>query len=100
MKTSIRIYSAVILALFVVFCTLNSCQKHDLETNNLQIEESKKQPKLGEKLQNPYSLTHMQTAYNNIKGRSAGETELEATHLYVRFLPEDTKKYLYLKDIW
>ena len=99
MKTSIRIYLAAILVLFAVFCMLNSCQRADLDANSTQVEENKKQPKLGEKLQNPYSLSHMQTANNNIKGRGTGETELEATHLYVRFLPENTKKYLYLKDI-
>ena len=79
MKTSIRIYLAAILVLFAVFCMLNSCQRADLDASSTQVEENKKQPKLGEKLQNPYSLSHMQTAYNNIKGRNTGETEFLST---------------------
>ncbi len=59
--------------------------------------------KLGEQLENPYSIENMTLALDTLKkilngvnptGRSlADEITLEATDLYVRFLPRDTTQY-------
>ncbi len=49
---------------------------------------------LGEKLENPYSLTNMQAAYDElVKTRSGGENiKIEVSDLYVRFLPKDSSE--------
>jgi hypothetical protein len=48
---------------------------------------------LGKKLENPFSVAYMRIAYANIAQKPGGtvntKTELSASHLYVRFLPED-----------
>lgn len=58
--------------------------------------------RLGKKLQNPYSLSNMQTALDSMKrslqsfkpksrlARTIKEMEIETTDLYVRFLPRDS----------
>ncbi len=52
---------------------------------------------IGKKLENLFSVTNMQKAYNNLKKNNingrAKELEIRATHLYVRFLPKDIKQY-------
>lgn len=53
---------------------------------------------LGKKLQNPYSVKNMKTAYENILaketgGRTKAELDIRSTHLYVRFLPPNYDLY-------
>jgi len=57
---------------------------------------------VGKKLDNPYTLKNMQQAYNNLKENgemksSFSSDELNASHLYVRFLPDD---YQELELLW
>lgn len=53
---------------------------------------------LGKKLENPYSVKNMRVAYENIRaknvtGRTKEELDIRATHLYVKFLPENYALY-------
>lgn len=48
---------------------------------------------LGEKLDDPYSLKNMRTALKSLYPTKAGEVELSATDLYVRFLPKNEAQY-------
>ena len=55
---------------------------------------------LGEKLNNPYSLANMQAAYNELcKTKSVASSNLEATDLYVRFLPKDSTDFAVLSSL-
>lgn len=57
---------------------------------------------LGEKLNNPYSLSNMQAAYESLVRTKSGEgtevEELEANWLYVRVLPKDSTDVSFLID--
>lgn len=57
--------------------------------------------KLGKKLENPYAIDVMQTAYNHLKKSSRAseveESPVKLTHYYVRFLPKDWTEYDKLK---
>ncbi len=77
---------------------LVSCEKSEI--SNLQTKdnppEMDERIELGNKLDNPYSLSNMKKAYKNLmdkgdlKSASSLDQLIEATHLYVRFLPQDT----------
>lgn len=55
---------------------------------------------LGEKLNNPYSLSNMQAAYDELcKTKSLSSEKLEATDLYVRFLPKDSTDIAFLQNL-
>lgn len=55
---------------------------------------------LGEKLNNPYSLLNMQAAYDELcKTKSLSSEKLEATDLYVRFLPKDSTDIAFLQNL-
>lgn len=58
---------------------------------------------LGEKLNNPYSLSNMQVAYESLVRTKYGEDEeveqLKANHLYVRFLPKDSTDVRLLQNL-
>lgn len=55
---------------------------------------------LGKKLNNPYSLANMQAAYNELcKTKSVASSNLEATDLYVRFLPKDSTDIAVLSSL-
>lgn len=90
-------YSKAIL--FISSLLLLSCSKeiNTVQTTEIDIaEEQKFGPEivLGEKLNNPYSLSNMQAAYESLVRTKSGEgadvEELEANCLYVRFLPKDS----------
>jgi len=51
---------------------------------------------LGPKLNNPYSVAHMQQAVDLMYG---GHYPISATHLYVRFKPADADQFNVLEDI-
>lgn len=57
--------------------------------------------KLGEKLENPYSVTNMRKAMDSlqkISERVTEDTTIEATHYYVKFTPLDETELNILKD--
>ena len=83
--------------------TINSaCQKDDSGkvTEEKEINTSKEgEIIVGAKIENPYSLKNMQSAYESLTsnlGLKSAEV-LEPTHYYVRFLPKDTSEYNALK---
>lgn len=98
-------YSKAIL--FLSSILLLSCSK---EIDSVQspviddIAEQKFGPEmvLGEKLNNPYSLSNMQAAYESLVRTKSGEgtevEELEANWLYVRVLPKDSTDVSFLID--
>ncbi|MDR1846721.1 MAG: hypothetical protein LBR17_01205 [Bacteroidales bacterium] len=56
---------------------------------------------LGQKLPNPYSLTNMQAAYNDViaeLGSNPTNEYVHLTDLYVRFLPADSAELSILRD--
>ncbi|MBC7450144.1 MAG: hypothetical protein H7259_01500 [Cytophagales bacterium] len=58
---------------------------------------------LGEKLENPYTIENMRTAYNNVSSdnnerTNTDESPVRVTHLYLRFLPKDWAEYDVLKS--
>ena len=61
--------------------------------------------RLGEKLEDPYTVENMQKALQNVYGTKADRVDITATDHYVRFLPKDNEEYqallksgLYLLD--
>lgn len=54
---------------------------------------------LGKKLQNPYSVSNMTVAYNNLSTRSTiPDFDIKATHLYIKFNPRDSVDFEKLKE--
>ena len=90
-QQNIRIFSLLIV-LFTV-----SCKKDLVDENNVNKTKSSNANEmmiLGEKLENPYKLSNMQSAYNLIKEeRNLPKLTLEASHIYVRFLPKKLEEY-------
>ena len=54
---------------------------------------------LGKQLDDPYSLKNMTKALGTLYPTKAGETTLQATDMYVRFLPEDEDQFTLLEDL-
>ncbi len=106
--------------LFLVLLTLGvfaSCKKDLLEDKN-QNSSANTAPQalifggsnlpaeglmeLGAKLKNPYSVTNMQIAYDELKSLFPDSTavlEIRATHKYVKFLPQNQEEYQLLEAI-
>lgn len=82
-----------------------SCQKDD-EINPQIVEQAPTGGliKLGEKLENPYSVENMQKALDNLKNSnvsakssSVNDIEITTTHLYLRFKPKNEEELNILK---
>lgn len=82
----------------MLLAILASCNKDDLQTENYSSADEFKSGQiieLGSKLENPYSVSNMQKALENLKTNAllksvGGEIDtIIATHYYVRFLPTD-----------
>ncbi len=75
-----------------------SCEDNlDFEEGNslsLRKETTLEVAQLGEKVKNPYSLSVMQAAYNELVGDTSlcSSTVLEPTHIYLRFLPKNIEE--------
>src|SRR6056297_2899019 len=88
--------------LAVALIIFNGCQKEEIiidqseviPQNDFTFKEG--QIKLGEKLENPYSVENMHRAYNNIKDKLKSAIDIDTTHYYVRFLPKTDKKLMEL----
>lgn len=109
----------IYLSLAALFLLI-SCEKSDTanelipETNAGQVDESANRSTrpvlLGDRKENPFSLENMKIALDTLKSyikqgdngifkvNSIDELELEATDLYVRFLPLDSAQYKMLKN--
>ncbi len=90
MKKLIYIFAIVAFA-------LTSCEKNEevKQTDNLNIYNLSQIPKgmmkLGEKMENPYSVSNMKKAYSNLSMQKIA-SNISATHLYVRFLPDNAEE--------
>jgi len=54
---------------------------------------------LGDKLNDPYSLSNMREALENLYGTKAMSIQIDATDIYVRFLPKDWEEYQKLEKM-
>jgi hypothetical protein len=95
-----------IAVLLVLLLAISSCQKEDILTESItkpeefQFHEGMIQ--LGEKLENPYTVENMRKAYQNLsdnqlKSANVNESDIDVTHLYVRFLPKNFEELEVLK---
>lgn len=53
---------------------------------------------LGDKLEDPYSVSNVEAAVRSLYPDKAGRTDIRATDIYVRFLPRDEDQYDALVD--
>lgn len=91
MKNTISILCAGLLLVF-----LYSCQEddvfEDIEEESTIIEKDQ----LGEKLENPFSISNMRKALDSLKLKNNQyrntDFEVETTHLYIRFKPKDEQE--------
>ena len=91
--------------LFYIFAlvafTLLSCNDNEVDIKNNAINESGTGLliKKVRKLENPYTVSNMKKAYSALQqeGLMKAALNIEATHLYVRFLPKDSTE---LETMW
>ncbi len=100
---NLKLNIAVFLALLIA---ISGCQKDDIVTEPMtepvesQFQEGMIQ--LGKKLENPYTVENMRKAYqtlsvnSQLKSATVTESEIDVTHLYVRFLPKTDEEYALL----
>ena len=92
-KTTMFMKKLFYLCAILAF-TLMSCNDNDVNFNNNAINESSTGLliKKVRKLENPYSVSNMKKAYSALQqeGLMKAALNIEATHLYVRFLPKDS----------
>lgn len=86
------------LYLLCILLVLFSCKK---ETNIVKPAEIPKETvqELGKKLENPYAIRNIKKALNKMmstSGLSNSETDIKATHKYIRFLPKSNEDLLIL----
>ncbi len=92
--------------MFAIAFFISSCRKDDFkpETNDIQtrpvIGQNEGLIVLGEKLEDPYKLSNVKKAYENLKSTNTEvpAIEIQATHLYLRFLPKDESEWGILKS--
>ena len=86
--------------LLLPLALLTGCQNEDMpESDGRRINGaalSHGMIELGEKLEDPYTVGHMQEALARLYPTKAGEIEISATDLYVRFLPRTEEEYALL----
>jgi len=100
-----KLNTGVLLALLLA---ISSCQEDDILTESIPIPKKSQfeegMIKLGKKLENPYTVENMRKAYQNLSGNpqleseNISESEIEVTHLYVRFLPQSEEDYALLSN--
>lgn len=110
-----NIYQLLILVLAATL--LFSCQKDEFldtpeaktpekQVQHKQIEHPDKLIGLGKKLENPYTVSVMRKAYDNLKANVktsefstlSSELTISTTDYYVRFLPKDEEEKAILQD--
>ena len=91
-----RLVLALVMASMLVSCSLeedtpfNKLNSPDntISTKSGLVESNSMMMLLGQKLPNPYSISNMQAAHDSLYPNL--NIQLPVTHLYVRFLPQDT----------
>jgi len=85
----------------LVIAVFSCKQKDDVLPNSGDKENGEMTQLLG-KLENPYSVSNMQKAYNNLQNSNArtatDELEITTTHLYIKFKPKNNQELEILKD--
>ena len=85
-----------ILFLPFVAIALLSCSERDLGEKDAQTgpyELTHEMIVLGDRMEDPYSLENMNAALASVYPTKAGRVDLQATDIYVRFLPKDQEEY-------
>ncbi|MCD8445639.1 hypothetical protein [Tenacibaculum finnmarkense] len=98
-------HSLRFLTLTLIGTMLFSCQKEDeiIEQTPKSQYPMEGMMKLGEQLENPYSVENMRKALDNLKKSnvsaktSEGEIEITTTHLYIKFKPKNEEELSILK---
>lgn len=86
----------IVYTFALLIISLISCERNESIINttndNAQITDNSLLIKKVRKLENPYSVTNMKKAYAELQkeGLMKAALNIEATHLYVRFLPKDS----------
>ena len=81
------------LLLIPVLLLLAACDKTAVEPENSRLPEGEvyhEMIQLGDKLEDPYTVAHMQEALTKVYPTKAGRVELSATDYYVRFASSRT----------
>lgn len=87
--------NAILLLPFVAI-TLLSCSERGLEEKDAQTgpyELTHEMIVLGDKMEDPYTLENMSAALASVYPTKAGRVDLQATDIYVRFLPKDQEEF-------
>ena len=78
----------LVLFAFVIF-VLVSCQKEQTNTSQTPTDAIQSNSVLGKKLENPYSVSNMQKAWDNLYGEQNSKETISASHNYIKFFPRD-----------
>lgn len=78
----------LVLLAFIIFA-LAGCQKEQTSISQTPTETIQTNSVLGKKLENPYSVTNMQKAWNNLFGNQNSKETILASHYYIKFFPRD-----------
>lgn len=78
----------LVLFAFVIF-VLVSCQKEQTNTSQTPTDAIQSNSVLGKKLENPYSVSNMQKAWDNLYGEQNSKETISASHYYIKFFPRD-----------
>lgn len=86
---------AIVKMFFFTVCLIvlsSSCQKTGIEP---LVSNDEGLIKLGQKLENPYTVANMRQAYANLKssGVEVPDLKIKTTHLYLRFLPATLEEF-------
>ena len=91
------------LLLLMPWLTIAACQRSGLpQEENMRAPEGQvfhEMIQLGEKLDDPYTVANMTEALTKAYPTKAGRVSLQATDLYVRFLPKDDSQMDVLKSL-
>jgi len=97
-----------LLLILTVFTLLLNCEKEENFEADIPQEATIESPDyifgLGKKLKNPYTVENMRKAYQNLKQKNkngfakSGESTIQTTNYYVRFLPKDDFEKEILQD--
>ena len=91
----------LITILAIVLSIIWSCQKEDdISSQNTETKSLADDViKLGERLENPYTVENMQKAYNNLKKENNLKStfQIQTTDLYVRFAPSSEEEWQILR---
>lgn len=88
----------IIITLFLF--TLYSCKKEEFKAETSVSNRTTKSDAIdGEKLNNPYTIVNMRLAFSNLKSKLGIQSaiKLNASHLYIKFMPSNDSIYGILK---